>query len=83
MLLFLQIAAFCQLLFLPGLLILRALRYHPAPGTALLLSVPLSGLFNYLLTLLLYPAGLFTRGIVLSVFILETGLLLALSLIHI
>lgn len=77
MLLFLQIVAFCQLLFLPGLLILRALRYHPAPGTALLLSVPLSGLFNYLLTLLLYPAGLFTRGIVLSVFILETGLLLA------
>ena len=53
MLLLLQIAAFCQLLFLPGLLILQALRYRPAPALALLLAVPLSGLFNYLMVLLL------------------------------
>ena len=76
MLLLLQIAAFCQLLFLPGLLILQALRYRPAPALALLLTVPLSGLFNYLMVLLLYPAGLFTREAVLSVFLLETGLLI-------
>ena len=76
MLLLLQIAAFCQLLFLPGLLILQALRYRPAPALALLLAVPLSGLFNYLMVLLLYPAGLFTREAVLSVFLLETGLLI-------
>ena len=49
MLLLLQVAAFCQLFFLPGLLIMYLLRFRPDPLFLPPLAFSLSGVFNYVL----------------------------------
>lgn len=75
MLLLLQVAAFCQLFFLPGLLIMYLLRFRPDPLFLPPLAFSLSGVFNYVLVMLLSVAGIFCREAMLTLLIAECGLL--------
>lgn len=76
MLLLLQFAAFCQLFFLPGFLILRMLRCPASPLTVFPLTFVLSGLFNYAFVLLLSAFGVFHEIPMFPLLLAETGLLI-------
>ena len=71
---FLQLIALLQY-FLPGYLFLCVLNLRRNLLRTILLSFALSGLFNYMFVLLLYPPGLFTRGSVLLLVLAELILL--------
>ena len=75
MLLLLQVAAFCQLFFLPGLLIMYLLRLRPDPLFLPPLAFSLSGVFNYGLVMLLSVTGIFCREAMLTLLIAECELL--------
>ena len=74
--LFLGIIAIFQILFLPGFLILRRMKLRGGFLQTLLFTVGLSLVANYCLVFLLTVLGIYTRNVLITLFIIECGIML-------